>query len=41
VLPWLNDDEFCQKYRVLKESFAELIDLIKDDPMFARKKKGC
>lgn len=37
VLPWLNNDEFRQKYRVSRESFVELVDLIKDDPIFAKK----
>jgi len=33
---WQSDDEFSQKYRVSKESFRELVDLIKDDPVFGR-----
>jgi len=38
VLPWLNDNEFHQKQRVSRESFAELITSTKDDPVFAPKR---
>ena len=36
VPPWLNDDEFRQKYRMSKESFRDLYNLIKEDPVFKR-----
>lgn len=38
--PWLNDDEFRQKYRMSKESFRELYELIKDDRVFKPKRRG-
>ena len=34
-LPWLTDDEFLQKYRMSRESFWQLVDLIKNDVVFA------
>jgi hypothetical protein len=32
--PWLNDDEFLQKYRVSRDGFQHLLNLIKDHPVF-------
>ena len=32
--PWLNDDEFLQKYRMTRPSFKILLDKIKDHPVF-------
>jgi hypothetical protein len=32
--PWLSDDEFREKYRVSRDSFKKLLDLIKDHPIF-------
>jgi len=37
---WQTDDEFRQKYRLSKESFKELVGLIKDDPVFVKKGRG-
>ena len=37
--PWLNDDEFLQKYRMSRSSFNRLVELIKDDPIFHSKTK--
>jgi len=34
--PWLNEDEFRQKYRMSKDAFSELYNLIKDDVVFRR-----
>ena len=31
---WLNDDEFLAKYRMTRIAFRELLDLMKDDPIF-------
>jgi DDE superfamily endonuclease len=39
VQPWLNDDEFIQKYRMSRESFDRLLDMIKDHPVFHTGKK--
>jgi DDE superfamily endonuclease len=36
VLPWLTDTEFKQKYRMTRISFHQLVNLIKDDPVFQR-----
>ena len=33
-LPWLNDEEFKQKYRVCRHSFWSIVDLIKHHPVF-------
>ena len=32
--PWLNEDEFLQKYRMHRDSFNLLVDKIKDHPVF-------
>jgi hypothetical protein len=32
--PWLNADEFQQKYRCSHQSFHAIVDLIKDHPIF-------
>lgn len=32
--PWLNEDEFLGKYRMTRVAFNQLVDLIKDDPVF-------
>jgi len=32
--PWLTDEEFLQKYRMNRESFKKLLDLIKDHNVF-------
>jgi DDE superfamily endonuclease len=32
--PWLNEDEFKQKYRCSRESFKAILELIKDHPVF-------
>lgn len=38
---WLNDDEFLKKYRMNRESFYKLVDLIKDHPIFqSNRNKG-
>ena len=34
---WLTDDEFLRKYRMPREAFDQLLELIKDDPVFERK----
>jgi DDE superfamily endonuclease len=39
-LPWLNDDEFLQKFRVTREAFAIILDKIKDHPVFESKTKA-
>jgi DDE superfamily endonuclease len=39
VQPWLNDEEFLQKYRVSRRSFQCLLDRIKDHPVFHTGKK--
>jgi hypothetical protein len=33
--PWLSHDEFRQKYRVSKSHFRDILNLIKDHPVFA------
>jgi hypothetical protein len=33
-LPWLTEDEFIQKYRMSRESFCRIVDLIQDHPVF-------
>eukprot|EP00978_Attheya_sp_CCMP212_P013581 scaffold34094_cov42-Attheya_sp.AAC.3 len=38
-LPWLNDDEFLEKYRMHRSSFWELVDRIKDHSIFQKKAK--
>lgn len=38
-LPWLNDIEFLQKYRMSRESFDRVVDYIKDHPVFQSKTK--
>ena len=37
--PWLTDDEFLEKYRLHRSSFWSLLDLIKDHPIFKRRKE--
>ena len=37
--PWLNDDEFLQKYRMTRKSFQIILDKIKDDPVFNSKQR--
>jgi DDE superfamily endonuclease len=32
--PWLQEEEFLQKYRMHRESFRQLLDMIKDNPVF-------
>jgi len=39
-LPWLSDDEFLQKYRMSRESFEYLVELIQDDPVFKKPCRG-
>jgi DDE superfamily endonuclease len=39
-LPWLNDDEFLQKFRVTREAFAIILEKIKDHPVFESKTKA-
>ena len=34
ALPWLNDEEFLQKYRMSRECFDFVLDLIKDHSVF-------
>jgi hypothetical protein len=34
LLPWLQDDEFLQKYQMHRESFHKLLPVIKDHPVF-------
>ena len=38
--PWLNDREFLQKYRMSRDSFSAIHDLIKDNDAFADKYKS-
>eukprot|EP00977_Amphora_coffeiformis_P022929 scaffold11850_cov102-Amphora_coffeaeformis.AAC.1 len=33
-IPWLKEEEFLEKYRMSRDAFAELLDLIKDDIAF-------
>lgn len=33
-IPWLNDDEFLRKYRMTRMAFNDLLNEIKDDPVF-------
>jgi hypothetical protein len=33
-LLWLTEDEFIQKYRMSRESFCRIVDLIQDHPVF-------
>jgi hypothetical protein len=39
VQPWLNDEEFLQKYRVYQSSFQYILNKIKDHPIFHTGKK--
>jgi hypothetical protein len=39
IQPWLNDDEFLQKYRMSRTSFQILLDKIKDHPVFQSKNR--
>ena len=39
-VPFLTDDEFLQKYRMSRESFNELVGLIKDHEVFKRGRRG-
>lgn len=34
---WLSDTEFLEKYRMTRDSFDKIVDLIKDDELFLRK----
>jgi hypothetical protein len=36
IQPWLNDEEFLMKYRVSRKNFLYVLNLIRDDPVFAR-----
>ena len=38
VQPWLNDDEFLQKYRVSRESFHYILNKIENHPIFGTAK---
>jgi hypothetical protein len=38
-LPWLNDEEFLQKFRMLRKSFGIILNMIKDHPIFESKTK--
>eukprot|EP00977_Amphora_coffeiformis_P023412 scaffold13313_cov91-Amphora_coffeaeformis.AAC.1 len=33
-IPWLKQEEFLEKYRMSRDAFAELLDLIKDNIAF-------
>lgn len=35
--PWLSSEEFLQKYRMSRDSFRRLVDLIKDHAVFKEK----
>ena len=35
-IPWLKPDEFLEKYRMSRETFWDLVELIKDDPQFQK-----
>ena len=37
--PWLTDEEFLQKYRIHRESFKDLVNRIRDHPVFRTAKK--
>ena len=39
-VPFLTDDEFLQKYRMSRDSFNELVGLIKDHVVFKRGRRG-
>jgi DDE superfamily endonuclease len=39
-LPWLTDEEFVQKYRVSRESFGRIVQLIENHPVFNPSSKG-
>jgi hypothetical protein len=38
--PFLNEDEFLQKYRMTRTSFSKLVSLIEDDPVFTPPSTG-
>jgi hypothetical protein len=38
-LPWLNDEEFLQKFRMSRKSFGVILGKIKDHPVFESKTK--
>ena len=38
--PWLSDEEFLEKYRLHRESFKKLVEMIRDHPVFQEKGKG-
>jgi DDE superfamily endonuclease len=38
-LPWLNDEEFLQKFRMSRKSFEIILNMIKDHPIFESKTK--
>ena len=35
-IPWLKPDEFLEKHRMSRETFWDLVELIKDDPQFQK-----
>jgi hypothetical protein len=37
---WLTDSEFLQKYRMTKQSFVYVLNLIQDDPIFQKGRRG-
>ena len=37
---FLNDTEFLQKFRLSKDSFDAIVEMIKDHPVFAMKRRG-
>jgi hypothetical protein len=39
IQPWLNEDEFLQKYRMSRTSFHILLDKIRDHPVFYSKRR--
>ena len=39
-MPWLTEEEFLQKYRMTRDSFFKLVDLIKDNKVFRRPRTG-
>lgn len=39
-MPWLTDEEFLQKYRMSRESFAKVVQQIEDHPVFNRRTRG-
>ena len=39
IQPWLNEEEFVQKYRMSRVSFHILLDKIRDHPVFSSRRK--